>query len=306
MIKKTITHLLILSFIFCLLTPLIGLCKEKKLSFTITIVSTKRTEILKEKIDGKLCKGRIFINYREVVVSILDPVMKWNSEKKEFTIIIGDEKLIHPKGDVTIITYNLIERDIFLINGYPYYYIDSECVESYSKLNLPIRVILEPFYQIKWGRNGNIDTVWAYENRFYNRVKLLSKSSEVIINYEPQKLKSELIKQNKEVFIPLREFIELMEGKIEYNPISEYNSPEVLIKPANIKRDIKIYPQLNKAILINRDNETSYEKEIIFSNKLINKKGSYFIEANDLILVLQAEKHTYLDSDINIYFNFEF
>jgi len=167
---------------------------------------------------------------------------------------------------------------------------------------ISIRSVLEPLFKIGWDQEKKI--VLIYNEVYFYRTKLLSESSEVIINYELHKLKRGLIKQNKEVFVPLREFIELMKGEITYSPISEFNSPEIIIKPTNINKEIKLYPQIDKAILISNDSKE--KREIILTKKIINRNGSYFIGVNDLILLLQAEKHIYLDSDVNIYFNFEF
>ena len=191
----------------------------------------------------------------------------------------------------------------YYINEIKYYLLicDMTNKQGFPKNWISVRGLLEPFFKLNWNPESKI--VEIYDNPFYNRVKLLPQSSEIIINYELHKLNSGLIKQNKEVFISLREFIELISGKIEYNPTSQYNSPEIIIKPVNINKEIKIYPQLNKAILINEDNKI---REINFLNKLINKNGSYFIGINDMISILEAEKHTYLDSDINTYFNSEF
>lgn len=189
----------------------------------------------------------------------------------------------------------------YCINRTDYYFIDASKNKEDRTL-VSLRGALEPLFELQYLPETR--AIEIYDNPQYNRVKLLTQSSEVIINYELHKLKSGLIHQNKEVFVPLREFIELMKGKIEYNPTSQYNSPEIVVKPANIEIEIKIYPLLNKADLIQRN--TTEKREIIFKKKMINRNGSYFIEVNDLISVLQAEKHTYLDSDINIYFNFEF
>ena len=191
----------------------------------------------------------------------------------------------------------------YYINEIKYYLLicDMTNKQGFPKNWISVRGLLEPFFKLNWNPESKI--VEIYDNPFYNRVKLLPQSSEIIINYELHKLNSGLIKQNKEVFISLREFIELMKGEIKYNPTSQYNSPEIIIKPVNINKEIKIYPQLNKAILINEDNKI---REINFLNNLINKNGSYFIGINDIISILEAEKHTYLDSDINTYFNFEF
>ena len=191
----------------------------------------------------------------------------------------------------------------YYINEIKYYLFSCDMTDNqgFPKNWISVRGLLEPFFKLNWNPESKI--VEIYDNPFYNRVKLLPQSSEIIINYELHKLNSGLIKQNKEVFISLREFIELISGKIEYNPTSQYNSPEIIIKPVNINKEIKIYPQLNKAILINEDNKI---REINFLNNLINKNGSYFIGINDIISILEAEKHTYLDSDVNTYFNFEF
>jgi hypothetical protein len=189
----------------------------------------------------------------------------------------------------------------FIIDKTDYYFIQAPQYKENSKSFISLRGVLEPLFELQYKPETRV--IEIYNNPFYNRVKLLSQSSEIIINYELHKLNSGLIKQNKEVFISLREFIELISGKIEYNPTSQYNSPEIIIKPVNIKKEINIYPQLNKAILINEDNQI---KEINFLNKLINKNGSHFIGINDMISKLEAKRHNYLDSDINAYFNFEF
>jgi len=187
----------------------------------------------------------------------------------------------------------------YTINNTEYYSLYSP---NTIATNISIRATLEPIFEIKWIPETRV--IEIYDNPYYNRVKLLSKSSEAIINYELHKLNSGLIKQNEEIFIPLREFIELMKGKIEYSQTSEYNSPKIIIKPANIDKEIKIYPKIGKAVLTN--NESKEEKEITLTKKMISRNGSYFIGVDDLISILQAEKHTYLDSDVNVYFNFEF
>ena len=191
----------------------------------------------------------------------------------------------------------------YYINGINYYLFRCDMTDKqrFPKNWISVRGLLEPFFKLNWNPESKI--VEIYDSPIYNRVKLLPQSSEIIINYELHKLYTGLIKQNKEVFISLREFIELINGKIEYNSTSQYNSPEIAIKPVNIKKEIKIYPELNKAILINEDNKI---REINLLNNLINKNGSYFIGINDIISILEAKRHTYLDSDINTYFNFEF
>ncbi len=243
-----------------------------------------------------ISRKRLYIPLGQVTL-IEGYTLEWDAYSKELTITITEYSPFNLLKKRVVIRYNLKKSTTYLINEVPYYFIE-------EGRGIPIRVILEPLYKVQWEKNGDTHIIWAYENEFYNRVKLLPKSSEVIINYELHKLNSGLIKQNEEIFVSLREFIELMKGKIEYNPTSEYNSPEIAIKPANIDKEIKIYPKIGKAVLINNDSKE--EKEITFTKKMISRNSSYFIGVDDLISILQAEKHTYLDSDVNVYFNFEF
>jgi hypothetical protein len=258
----------------------------------------------------KLKENRVFI--RRPILEGMGAKIEWISSQEEK----GNGCLIIDFPDVLFGEY--VKRPtikVKIINDYKtkcqfqYYYIND--IEYYVFLYYPIdsnrfwvsiRGVLEPSFDIKWNREEK--TVLIYNEIHLSRVKLLSKSSEVIINYELHKLNSGLIKQNEEIFIPLREFIELMKGKIEYNPTSEYNSPKIIIKLANIDKEIKIYPKIGRAVLTNNDSKE--EKEITFTKKMISRNGSYFIGVDDLISILQAEKHTYLDSDVNVYFNFEF
>ena len=196
-------------------------------------------------------------------------------------------------------TQRIIQK--YCINRTDYYFIHAPQNKEDRTL-ISLRGVLEPLFELQYKPETRV--VEIYYNPFYNRVKFLPQSSEIIINYELHKLNSGLIKQNKEVFISLREFIELISGKIDYNPASQYNSPEIVIKPANINKEIRIYPKIDKAILINSDSQE--KREITFTKSMINKNGSYFIGLNDIISILEAEKHTYLDSEINTYFNFEF
>jgi hypothetical protein len=117
-------------------------------------------------------------------------------------------------------------------------------------------------------------------------------------------LKTKLNKQNEEVFVPLQEFFELIHGQVEYHETSEYGSLEIQIIPANLNSVIALYPEKNQAILF--DNDTNEKEFISLPHQLLQENGSYFMGVTDLILVLQAEKDTYLDSDINTYFNFKF
>jgi len=288
---------LIFDFLFFILFAFIILNPVTNAIETEVHIIFEFTDYLKEyKYTGvTILHDRLYIPLGQVTV-IEGYILDWDTNSKILTITISETSPLNLSKKRVIIQNNLKTPTCYSINENPYYFIEKES-------GLPLRVIFEPLCQIKWERNGNIHTVFACENPFYNRVKLLPQSSEIIINYELHKLNSGLIKQSKEVFISLREFIELMKGEIKYNPTSQYNSPEIIIKPVNINKEIKIYPQLNKAILINEDNEI---REINFLNNLINKNGSYFIGLNDIISILEAEKHTYLDSDINTYFNFEF
>ena len=104
--------------------------------------------------------------------------------------------------------------------------------------------------------------------------------------------------------MPVREFITLLHGQLEYIETSAYGSPELKIIPANVNQVISLYPQKNQAVLINKD--TKEEKQVPLTQKLLQKNGSYYIATHDLIAILQAEEDTYLDSDINTYLNFAF
>lgn len=257
----------------------------------------------------KLKGNRVFV--RRPILEGMDAKIDWTSSQEEkgngrliidFPDVLFGEHIKRPTIKIKIINdyKTKCQFQYYCINDIEYYVL---CYPIDSKrFWVSIRGVLEPSFDIRW--DGEEKTVLIYSELHLLRVKLLPESSEVIINYELHKLKRGLIKQNKEVFVPLREFIELMKGEITYSPISEFNSPEIIIKPTNINKEIKLYPQIDKAILISNDSKE--KREIILTKKIINRNGSYFIGVNDLILLLQAEKHIYLDSDVNIYFNFEF
>ena len=172
------------------------------------------------------------------------------------------------------------DDSVWYINDLPYYYLDKSLITVKDRAYAPIRVLLEPICQVQFIRTEQTDTIHAKENEIYNRVKILAADSEIIINYKLYQLKTKLIQQNEEVFVPLREFIELINGRLEYHETSEYGSPEIKILPANINKVIALYPEKNQAILLN--NDTKEEEFMKLTQQLLQKNGSYFMGVTDL------------------------
>ncbi len=172
------------------------------------------------------------------------------------------------------------DDSVWYINDLPYYYLDKSLITVKDRAYAPIRILLEPLCQVQFIRTEQTDTIHAEENEIYNRVKILAADSEIIINYKLYQLKTKLIQQNEEVFVPLREFIELINGRLEYHETSEYGSPEIKILPANINKVIALYPEKNQAILLN--NDTKEEEFMKLTQQLLQKNGSYFMGVTDL------------------------
>jgi len=283
-------RLILVSLFIFFLWHTVGLAQERTLHVMINTTETNESFVVSQYY---LASDRYYIQIR-TITETLGLKVSWDHKKREYSIHqLNGMKLSAKLDDTT-----------WHINGLPYYCIDQAFLANGNKTYAPIRMILEPMYQIQFEREEYGDTIIATENQFYNRIKILTESSEIIINYELHKLKNGFIQQDHEVFVSLREFIVLMEGRITYNVTSEYDSPEIIIQPANTNHEIKLYPKIDKAILIHHDSEE--RKEVILTKKIMNRNGSYFIGINDLITVLQAERHSYLDSNVNTYFNFEF
>jgi len=283
-------RLILVSLFISFLWHTVGLAQERTLHVMINTTETNKSFVVSQYY---LASDRYYIQLR-TFTETLGLKTSWDSKKREFSISLLNGMKLSAKLDNT--TWH--------INDLPYYCIDQAFLANGNKTYAPIRMILEPIYQIQFERKEDSDTIIATENQFYNRTKILTESSEIIINYELHKLKNGFIQQDHEVFVSLREFISLMEGKITYNAKSEYDSPEIIIQPAHINHEIKLYPKIEKATLIQHNSEES--KEVVLSSKIMNRNGSYFIGINDLITILQAERHSYLDSNVNTYFNFEF
>lgn len=266
-----------------------GFAQERTLNIKINAAGINKAFVVPQYF---LASDRYYIQVR-TITETLGLKASWDSKKREFSI--------HQLNSTVSAKF---DDSIWYINGLPYYYVDQAFLVDGNRTYAPIRMILEPIYQIQFEREEDSDTITATENQFYNRTKILTESSEIIINYQLHKFKNGFIQQDHEVFVSLREFIALMERKITYNVKSEYDSPEIIIQPAYINHEIKLYPRIDKALLIHHDSEE--RKEVILAKEIMSRNGSYFIGVNDLIRILQAESHSYLDSDVNTYFTFEF
>lgn len=256
-------------------------------------IATDKRSVHFSTTQALLISDRYYISLREVTER-LGLSVGWDADERKLTIQQLNGMKLKARFD----------DSVWYINDLPYYYLETSLITVKDRTYAPIRVLLEPLCQVQFTRTDQTDTIHAEENEIYNRVKILAADSEIIINYKLYQLKTKLIQQNEEVFVPLREFIELINGRLEYHETSEYGSPEIKILPANINRVIALYPEKNQAILVNNDTK---EKELVqLTQQLLQKNGSYFMGVTDLILILQAEKDSYLDSDVNTYFNFEF
>ena len=265
-------------------------CKSKNLDVDI---ATDKRSVHFSTTQALLISDRYYIPLGEITER-LGLGVAWDSDEQELTIQqLNDVKL---RGR--------LDDSVWYINDLPYYYLETSLITVKDRAYAPIRVLLEPICQVQFIRTEQTDTIHAKENEIYNRVKILAADSEIIINYKLHSLTTKLIQENEEVFVPLREFIELIHGQLEYHETSEYGSPEIKILPANINRVIALYPEKNQAILFN--NDTNEKEFITLPQQLLQKNGSYFLGVTDLILILQAEKDSYSDSDVNTYFNFEF
>jgi hypothetical protein len=284
--KKSI----VVTLVLIVIVSLPAMAKERNLDVNIrtdkrsTRFSTTQTLLISD---------RYYISLREVTER-LGLSVGWDGDERKLTIKqLNGMKLMARFDD-----------SVWYINEFPYYYLETSLITVNDRTYAPIRVLLEPLCQVQFTRTEQTDTIHAIENEMFTRVKILAADSEIIINYKLHSLTTKLIQQNEEVFVPLREFIELIDGRLEYRETSEYGSPEIKIIPANINRVIALYPEKNQAILFN--NATNEKEFITLPQQLLQKNGSYFLGVTDLILILQAEKDSYLDSDVNTYFNFEF
>jgi hypothetical protein len=267
-----------------------AMAKERNLDVNI---ATDKRNVHFSTTQALLISDRYYISLREVTER-LGLSVGWDADERKFTIHQLNGRKLMAKFD----------DSVWYINEFPYYYLDKSLITVNDRSYAPIRVLLEPLCQVQFTRTEQTDTIHAKENGIFNRVKILPTDSEIIINYKLHQLKTKLIKQNEEVFVPLQEFIELIHGQVEYHETSEYGNPEIQIIPANLNSVIALYPEKNQAILF--DNDTNEKEFISLPHQLLQENGSYFMGVTDLILVLQAEKDTYLDSDVNTYFNFEF
>lgn len=284
--KKSMVVILVLMLIVG--SP--AMAKERYLDVSI---ATDKRNVHFSTTQALLISDRYYIPLGEITER-LGLGVAWDSDEQKLTIQQLNNVKIRGR----------LDDSVWYINDLPYYYLDKSFIIVENRTYAPIRVLLEPLCQVQFSRTEQTDTIHAKENEMFTRVKVLAVESEMIVNYKLHQLKTKLIQQNEEVFVPLQEFIELIHGQVEYHETSEYGSPEIQIIPANLISVIALYPEKNQAILFNHDTN---EKEIIqLTQQLLQENGSYFMGVTDLILVLQAEKDTYLDSDINTYFNFEF
>ncbi len=256
-----------------------AMAKERNLDVSI---ATDKRNVHFSTTQAFLISDRYYISLGEITERLgLD--VAWDSDEQKLTIQqLNDVKL---RGR--------LDDSVWYINDLPYYYLDKSFIVVENRTYAPIRVLLEPLCQVQFTRTEQTDTIHAKENEIYNRVKIFAVESEIIINYKLYQLKTKLIKQNEEVFVPLQEFIELIHGQVEYHETSEYGNPEIQIIPANLNSVIALYPEKNQAILF--DNDTNEKEFISLPHQLLQENGSYFMGVTDLILVLQAEKDTYLD-----------
>ncbi|MCK5848775.1 MAG: hypothetical protein KAH01_06215 [Caldisericia bacterium] len=285
--KKSIV---VIALVLIVVVSLPTLAKVRNLDVNI---ATDKRSVHFSTTETFIISDRYYVQFGEVTEK-LGLRVDWDGDEHKITI--------HQLNGMRLSAIR--DDSVWYINDLPYYYLDKSFFIIKGRAYAPIRVLLEPICQIQFIRNEQTDTIIAKENNMYYRTKILSEDSEIIINYKLYPLKTDFIKQNKEVFVPLREFVELINGKLEYHQTSEYSSPEIKIIPSAINKEIALYPAKNQAILFN--NDTKEEEIISLTQKLIQRNGYYFIGKNDLILILQAEEDWYLDSDVNTYFNFEF
>ncbi|MDD4029709.1 MAG: stalk domain-containing protein [Caldisericia bacterium] len=283
-------RIIVIALVLMVIVGSPAMAKERNLDVKI---ATDKRNVHFSTTQALLISDRYYISLREVTER-LGLSVGWDGDERKLTIQqLNGMKLMARFDD-----------SVWYINDLPYYCLDKSFIIIENRTYAPIRVLLEPICQVQFIRAEQTDTIHAKENEIYNRVKILAADSEIIINYKLHSLTTKLIQQNEEVFVPLRDFIELIDGRLEYHETSEYGSPEIKILPANMNRVIALYPEKNQVILLN--NDTKEEEFMKLTQQLLQKNGSYFMGVTDLILILQAEKDSYLDSDVNTYFNFEF
>jgi len=255
---------------------------------------------------ANIIEGRILIPLRPLV-EIFGTKVDWNPSPNSqgdgrITLTFYDNIEIYslpiPVTVIEISFQDQSRKQVASINSQEYYFFSTQqsVFKEQGRIISPYRWIVEAFLEVEW--NAKNYQVELYANPYFHRVKFHHPSQSLILNYVSHNFPLLLDTEHTLPYYPLKGFFSHLKAEIDASDLSE----QILITSTKSRKSIQVFPKQNKAIIKSIRGDTY---EITFQHSLKIQNEEIYITQEDFINLLDAEIHSYADSDVSLYLTFE-